>query len=82
MPKDPTKYAVIFEFKNVVTPKASPENLAVLLDQAAQAALAQIEQKQYLTEIKQRGFTKILRIGLAFNNKNFSLVSQGGISDY
>ena len=79
MPKDQTKYAVIFEFKSITTPKDGQKNLSALLAQAAQAALSQIEQKQYLAEIEQRGYVNILKIGLAFNNKNFSLISHGGI---
>ena len=81
-PKDLTKYAVIFEFKSIVLPKTikttHPESLEATLEQGAQKALAQINQKQYITEAEHRGYKNIIKIGIAFNSKNFSLVSAGG----
>jgi len=83
LPKDLTRYAIIFEFKSVSPAKITQDEPMALLEQTAQAALAQIAQKQYLVEVKQRGYKNIIQIGLAFTNRNFSLAAIGGVSyDY
>jgi hypothetical protein len=93
LPKDITKYAIIFEFKSIQTSKASKavhhetktskessiEPLVSRLEQGAQKALAQINQKQYITEAEHRGFKNIIKIGIAFSGREFSLLSEGGI---
>lgn len=80
LPKDLTKYAIIFEFKSLQTSQSiknsnNIKEMKILLAQSAQTALAQIAQKQYLTEIKQCGYQNILKLGLAFSNKHFSLAT-------
>ena len=82
-PKDINKYAVIFEFKSVPALKASKEayleSLETRLEQGAQKALVQINDKQYIAETKHRGFNNIIKIGIAFSGREFSLMSEGGI---
>jgi len=80
LPKDLTKYAIIFEFKSVPPAKIAQDKSMALLEQSAQTALVQIAQKQYLTEVRQRGYKNIIQIGLAFTNRNFSLAAIGGTS--
>lgn len=43
------------------------------LENAAQAALQQIEERQYIAELQQRGQQKIIKIGLSFPSKQFCL---------
>lgn len=69
---DKNKPTLILEFKRVDSVK-DPEQLERKLEQAAQEALTQIEQQHYLTEAQQRGYTRILKIGLAFCGKHFKL---------
>jgi hypothetical protein len=82
-PKDITNYAIIFEFKSVAIPKPSKENsiesLEDILEQRAQKALIQINDRQYITEAEHRGFKKIIKIGIAFSGKSFRVASEGGI---
>jgi hypothetical protein len=82
-PKNITKYAVIFEFKSIpilkTSKEAHPESLEVRLEQGAQKALVQINQKQYITEAEHRGYKNIIKIGIAFSGREFSLASEGGI---
>jgi len=84
-PKDITKYAIIFEFKSISTPKTSKESsietLESKLEQGAQEALSQINQKQYITEANHRGINNIIKIGIAFSGREFSLMSAGGNRD-
>jgi NADPH-dependent 7-cyano-7-deazaguanine reductase QueF-like protein len=85
LPKDITKYAIIFEFKSISTSKTSKESptksLESRLEQGAQEALSQINQKQYITEANHRGFNNIIKIGIAFSGREFSLMSEGGNRD-
>jgi hypothetical protein len=81
-PKDITKYAVIFEFKAIPvikTKEGSAESLEARLEQGAQKALVQINQKQYIAEAEHRGYKNIIKIGIAFSGRGFSLASEGGI---
>ena len=43
------------------------------LENCAQRALDQIEQKKYTEELKQRGITQTIQIGIGFDGKEFSL---------
>jgi hypothetical protein len=71
---DIAKPTILIEIKRVKrTEKMSDEDLDKILSQAAQAALTQIEQKNYLSEARQRGRTNILKIGLAFCGKYFHI---------
>ena len=80
LPKDISKQAIILELKSIISPVSSNKNLAKELDslliREAQKALEQIKQKQYIAEMQHRGFTKIIKIGLAFSGKNFSVASE------
>ncbi len=70
--RDTSKPTLLMEFKKVSAPKEA-EQLDVYLEQAAQEALDQIDQKHYVAEAKQRGSTQILKIGLAFCGKCFKI---------
>jgi len=70
--RDKNKPTVLLEFKKISTGK-DLEQLDISLEQAAQEALDQIDQKQYLAEVKKRGSTHILKIGLAFCGKRFKI---------
>ena len=41
----------------------------------AKKALDQINKNQYIHEIVQRGFTNIIKIGIAFSGKNFKVAA-------
>jgi hypothetical protein len=74
---DMTKPTIIIEIKRVKrTEKISDDALDKMLTQAAQQALAQIKQQNYLSEAHQRGRTNILKIGLAFCGKHFQIQSE------
>lgn len=76
IPKDLTKLAIILELKSLVLAKTvSDKKLAVLLDQAAKQALAQIEERQYISDLQQRGLQKILKIGVAFAGKHLKVAT-------
>ncbi|MCK4608013.1 MAG: AAA family ATPase [Gammaproteobacteria bacterium] len=70
---DLTKPTIIFELKRVEKPKpkTSEKQLDELLAKTAMEALEQIATKDYLTEAKRLGATKIIQIGLAFCGKKF-----------
>jgi len=76
IPRDISRPAIILELKSITTPNLTEEALNILLNREAQAALKQINQKQYTAEAKQRGFTKIIKLGIAFCGKEFRLVSE------
>ncbi|MBL8677261.1 MAG: AAA family ATPase, partial [Alphaproteobacteria bacterium] len=73
--RDPNKLSILLEFKQVPLPanKKETEDLQNALNKAAQEALQQIDQQAYLTELKQRCLTNILKIGLAFSGKRFGI---------
>ena len=80
--KDNTKPAIILEIKSVSQPKVPKKNLPkvleALLTREAKKALEQINRNQYMVELVQRGITNIVKIGLAFSGKEFSVVSERG----
>lgn len=61
----------IFEFKH-----AKNEHR---LEQAANNALSQIEDKKYDTKMRSEGITKIVKIGISFSGKHVKLVSEDEI---
>lgn len=72
---DKNKPTLVLEFKRI-DPVKDPEQRELKLEQAAQEALAQIEQQHYLAQARQRGCTHILKIGLAFCGKYFKLQTE------
>ena len=65
------------EFKHVKGSETQsfPETeITHLLEKSAQEALRQIDQKSYITKLKQRNLTHVLKIGLAFSGKQLCLV--------
>jgi hypothetical protein len=61
IPRDTTKLGIIIEFKKVM-PKET-------IEEAAQRAIEQIQQKNYAREMRDRGITKILQLGIACRGK-------------
>ena len=75
--REPNKLSILMEFKHVKGPEAqnlSEVEITHLLEKSAQEALIQIDQKSYITELKQRNLTHVLKIGLAFSGEQFCLV--------
>jgi PD-(D/E)XK nuclease superfamily len=69
IPKDIEQLGIVIEFKTVRDEKVD-------LNSAAAEALEQIEHRAYATELKQRGFQHILKMGLAFRNKEVTMKTQ------
>ena len=82
IPKDTTKLAIILEIKSITPPELpkqrTEEFMKMILNKGAQKALEQINNKNYISELKQRGITEknIVKIGLAFSGKKFRIVSE------
>ncbi len=70
IPKDPAKIGYVIEFKSV--DKEANETM----ENAQEAALAQIEAKKYEIELKERGITRIKKLAIAFLGKDVSVKSQ------
>jgi hypothetical protein len=66
IPTDPQKLVILMEFK------AAEENN---LQQTAEQALQQIDEKQYAAEFLTRGLNKVLKIGISFCGKKLCVVS-------
>jgi hypothetical protein len=67
IPLDKTKKGIIIEFKTVNAIREES------LDSAVKSALAQIEEKQYETELRSLGITDILKMGIAFEGKKIKV---------
>jgi len=70
IPKDLAELAIIIELKKI----DSSEETKLLA--GAEAALKQIDTKDYLSEFRQRGLNNVLKIGLAFCGKEFKLLNE------
>lgn len=70
IPKDKQNCGIIIEFKKVAKQK---DETAL---QAAQKAIIQIEEKKYETELLEIGLKKIIKIGIAFDGKEVSMLSK------
>ena len=66
IPRDNDKAGIIMEFK-----KARSEDA---LDARAEEALKQIEAKEYMTALDERGIKEVWKYGIAFHGKKVSLV--------
>lgn len=80
IPKNTRELAIILELKSVTPPKKDV-TLATLLQKEAKEALAQIDNKEYHAELKQRGIINVLKLGLAFCGKEFHVESKREPSD-
>lgn len=67
IPKDLSRQGVILEFK-----KVNPHRRESLED-AVEAALRQIEEKNYEQELKERGVRSITKLGIAFQGEELSI---------
>ncbi|MEM7588753.1 MAG: AAA family ATPase [Myxococcota bacterium] len=65
-PKDPTKLGFVMEFKKGLRADGT-------LQHAAHKALAQIQDKAYHIDLRQRGIKHIIAIGLAFRGKQVAV---------
>ncbi len=70
VPKDSAKPSILFEFKKV--PKGSKKSAKTV----AQEALDQIATREYEIDLRARGITNIIKLGIGFNGKE-SLVLIG-----
>ena len=68
IPNDARALGLLFELKSIKKTASD----ATLIKQA-QKALQQIDDKNYVTEFKQRGIHKVLKIALVFKGKDFYL---------
>ncbi|MGL4946797.1 MAG: AAA family ATPase [Cetobacterium sp.] len=66
-PKDKKNYGFIFEFK--IADKNS-------IHEKAKEALAQINEKKYYISMKNNGVSKIIKIGMAFSNKDVAIENE------
>lgn len=69
IPKDKSKKGIIIEFKKV--DKFEEENFETALE----AALKQIEEKRYDSELKALGINDIVKLGVAFKGKEVKIAS-------
>ena len=66
---------IIIELK-VLKDGVAEERIDSDLERAAQDALAQIEEKEYVTEMKRDGITHFFKLGAAFYKKHVKVLSQ------
>ncbi len=66
---------IIIELK-VLRKGISENNIESLLNKSADEALRQIDDKQYVTSMKQDGIKEFLKIGIAFYKKHITLKSE------
>jgi hypothetical protein len=71
--EDKNKPSIIFEFKKIEIAKKDLSEVEELLLQSAKKAVDQINHKNYIAELKQRGVTRIIKIALAFCGKQFKM---------
>ncbi len=75
IPKDTTKIGYVIEFKTVNKRKKETVKSALA------AALAQIEKRQYATELQERGITRITQMAIAFSGKKVYVETKGAGKD-
>jgi hypothetical protein len=70
-PIDKEQDAVVIEFKHCSgEPACSSTNFSEFLKEEAQKGLKQIEEKSYIHNLKQEGYERIFKYGIAFHKKN------------
>ncbi len=72
--KDRKAPGILIELK-VLREQISDDQIESELEKAATEALAQIDKKQYLDNMKQDGITQFLKIGVSFHKKQVRLKS-------
>jgi hypothetical protein len=70
IPKDIKKLGIIIEFKKVNKRRSET------LETATKAALTQIEEKKYQSELMARGVINILKLAIAFDGKEVLVVER------
>ena len=73
-PMDKNLPGIMIELK-VIKNDVSENRVEEELEKKAEEALEQIDQKRYITTMKQEGISKFLKIGIAFHKKQVKLVS-------
>lgn len=68
LPYDRSMPGIIIELK-VIREKIAEEKIKDALTQSAKDALKQIDQKQYITEMRREGVTQFMKIGVSFHKK-------------
>ncbi len=79
MPTDLQQLAIVIELKSIKS--VDETGLMVLLEKTAKEALIQVDSKAYDSGLRQRGFKRWLKIGLAFSGKFFYLAEKYHESD-
>jgi len=74
-PLNHTLPGIIMELK-VAGKSIDEDNYDVALDKMSEMALEQIDEKQYVTSMRQDGITNFLKIGVAFWKKHVKVVSK------
>lgn len=70
IPKDPSKLGIILEFKRTI------EEFGETLENSAAAALVQIHEKSYATEMQARGIKHIIAYGVGLHGKQVLVKSE------
>ncbi|MCF7800312.1 ATP-binding protein [Candidatus Babeliales bacterium] len=68
VPKDKNKLGIIIEFKKA--------KIKETIDHAVKAAIKQIEEKNYVQELKDFGIKNILQLGIAFKGKQVKILKK------
>ena len=74
-PFDKKMPGILIELK-VLSANVKEENLDAELGDFASIALKQIDEKQYISQMRKKGIKKFLKIGIAFYKKHVKLQSQ------
>lgn len=72
-PYDKTMYGIIMEIK-VIKEKINENNIEQILNTSSKEALKQINDKEYISEMKSLGVSKFLKIGISFYKKHLQIL--------
>ncbi len=75
MPFDKKMPGIIMELK-VLKDKTSEDTIEIELEKSAKEALNQIDQKEYITVMKQEGIHQFIKIGISFYKKYVKIMSK------